>query len=68
MVHYPFIWLFLSYAEKYKPSLVVMGWMTFLGTLLMVGLAYAIMIFVDEPVRRYFKNKMEKTTLRAVRP
>ncbi len=68
MVHYPFIWLFLSYAEKYKPSLVVMGWITFLGTVLLIGLAYVIMIFVDEPVRRYFKHKMEKGNLRAVRP
>jgi len=58
MVHYPFIWLFMSYVEKYKPSLVQMAWITVVGTALMIGLAYVVMVFVDEPVRKWLKSKI----------
>ena len=60
MVHYPFIWLFMSYVEKYKPTLFQMGWITVIGTMLLIGLAYVIMVFVDEPVRKYFKSRLER--------
>lgn len=58
MVHYPFIWIFMSFVEKYKPTLAQMSWITAGGTLLMIGLAYAVLVFVDEPVRSYLKNRL----------
>lgn len=58
MVHYPFIWIFLSYVEKYKPTLAEMGWIAAAGTLLLIGLAYVVLVFVDEPVRNYLKNRL----------
>ena len=58
MVHYPFIWLFMSYVEKYKPALREMAVITTVGTLLLIGLAYCVLRFVDEPIRRRLKNRL----------
>jgi peptidoglycan/LPS O-acetylase OafA/YrhL len=58
MVHYPFIWLFMSYMEKYKPSLMQMTMITVIGTVLLIVLAYGVLIFVDKPVRVFLKNRL----------
>lgn len=58
MVHYPFIWLFMSYVEKYKPSLGEMAWITILGTIVMILLAYIVMKYLDAPIRKFLKNKV----------
>jgi peptidoglycan/LPS O-acetylase OafA/YrhL len=60
MIHYPFIWWFLSYVEKEKPSLPQMTFITVTGTLLLIALAYIIMRFVDMPVRRRLKDKLTR--------
>ncbi|HUP11208.1 MAG TPA: acyltransferase [Niastella sp.] len=57
MVHYPFIWIFYSYIEKYKPSIGTMAWMTAIGTVLLLLLAYVVMKFVDEPVRKWLSKR-----------
>lgn len=59
MVHYPFIWLFMSYVEKYKPSLGEMTWITILGTIVMILLAYVVMKYLDVPIRKFLKNKLK---------
>lgn len=58
MVHYPFIWLFMSYQEKYKPSMALMSVIIPVGTLLLIGFAYFIWKYVDVPVRRYLRRVM----------
>lgn len=58
MVHYPFIWLFLSYVLKYKPSLMQMTLITVIGTILLIGLAWIILTYVDEPIRKFFKSRL----------
>jgi peptidoglycan/LPS O-acetylase OafA/YrhL len=58
MIHYPFIWWFLSYVEKEKPPMLEMGVLTVLGTALLITLAYVVMRWVDAPVRKYLKNKL----------
>jgi len=60
MIHYPFIWWFLSYVEKEKPSLPQMTVITITGTLLLIGLAYGVMRFLDAPVRNFLKNKLTR--------
>lgn len=60
MIHYPFIWWFLSYVEKEKPSLSQMTFITVLGTVLLIALAYLVMRFVDAPVRNFLKNKLTR--------
>lgn len=58
MIHYPFIWLFMSYVEKYKPSLQLMMGITFAGTALLTGVSYLVLKRIDEPVRRFLKRKL----------
>jgi peptidoglycan/LPS O-acetylase OafA/YrhL len=58
MVHYPFIWLFMSYVEKAKPSLGQMTNIMIIGTLFLILLAYGILRFIDEPVRQFLKGKL----------
>lgn len=61
MVHYPFIWIFLSYVEKNKPTLAQMGVITAAGTVLLVALAYVAMRYVDAPVRKFLKNRLTRS-------
>ncbi|MBS7567061.1 acyltransferase [Mucilaginibacter sp. Bleaf8] len=58
MIHYPFLWLFLSYIEVKKPSMAQMEMIIPIATLLLIALAYLIMAFVDIPVRRYLKKRL----------
>lgn len=58
MVHYPFIWIFFSYVEVYKPSLAQMSAIIPAGALLLIGLAYAVMIYVEQPVRAALQKKL----------
>jgi peptidoglycan/LPS O-acetylase OafA/YrhL len=60
MIHYPFIWLFMSYVESKKPAMNEMILVMITGVVLLIALAYLIMIWLDIPIRKYFKNKMEK--------
>ncbi|MCC8408063.1 acyltransferase [Mucilaginibacter sp. UR6-1] len=57
MVHYPFIWLFMSYVETTKPTISEMIPVITAGTILLIALAYIVMRFLDIPVRRYLKLK-----------
>ncbi|WP_225889705.1 acyltransferase family protein [Chitinophaga terrae (ex Kim and Jung 2007)] len=58
MIHYPFIWLFMSYVEKYKPGMSEMIVVMLTGVISLVLVAYLVLVYVDVPIRRYFKNKM----------
>ncbi|SDD33957.1 Peptidoglycan/LPS O-acetylase OafA/YrhL, contains acyltransferase and SGNH-hydrolase domains [Mucilaginibacter pineti] len=60
MIHYPFIWLFMSYVESKKPAMNEMIIVMITGVVLLIALAYLIMIWLDIPIRKYFKNRMEK--------
>lgn len=56
MVHYPFIWIFFSYVEKFKPTLSSLTWIIVAGTVLLVAFAYVIMKYVDEPIRKWLSR------------
>ncbi|WP_114936708.1 acyltransferase family protein [Mucilaginibacter endophyticus] len=60
VIHYPFLWLFLSYLEAKKPSMSQMITMIPVGVILLTGLAYVVMICIDIPIRNYLKNKLRK--------
>lgn len=60
MIHYPFLWLLCSYMEKYKPTLITMTIVIIVGTPLLIGLAYMIMTYIDIPVRKLLKRRMER--------
>jgi len=57
MVHYPFIWLFMSYVEKYKPALGEMIVIMITGTLFLILFAYAIFRYIDAPVRKLILSR-----------
>lgn len=63
MVHYPFIWVFFSYVQMAKPTLSQMVWITAIGTLLLIALAYVVFVFVDVPLRRFLSGRFVKARL-----
>ncbi len=58
MIHYGFLWIFLSYVERMKPTLNEMIPIIVAGTLLLIGLAYLVWAFVDKPVRKYMSSRL----------
>lgn len=58
MVHYPFIWIFFSYVQKFQPGITEMSTLSAIGSILLIGFAYLIMKYLDAPLRAYFKKKM----------
>jgi len=56
MVHYPFIWVYMSYVEKYKPAINILTWIIIIGTVLLLLLAYWVMKYVDEPLRKWLSK------------
>jgi len=62
MIHYPFLWVFLSDVETKKPAMDEMILIIIISLFLLIGLAYLIMIFVDQPIRKYFNNKLKQSS------
>lgn len=58
MIHYPFLWVFLSYQQQHKPSMVEMILLTVFGMLLLIVLAYYTLRLVDLPLRKYLKDRL----------
>jgi len=61
MVHYPFIWIFFSYLEKYKPTMDEKAIIIPICTVLLILFAWLVLKFIDEPIRKYLRRRMEKT-------
>jgi peptidoglycan/LPS O-acetylase OafA/YrhL len=61
VIHYPFLWLFLSYIEVNKPTMTTMLWLIPSGTIALVLMAYGILVLVDLPMRKYLKSIMFKS-------
>lgn len=61
MVHYPFLWLFLSYIEVKKPTIGQMTIMIPVGVMLLIGFAWLVMKYLDIPVRNYLKDRMKNS-------
>jgi len=58
MIHYGFLWIFLSYVAKMRPTLNEMVPIIVAGTLLLIGLAYLVWKFVDKPIRKYMSPRL----------
>jgi len=61
MIHYPFLWLFLSYVEVKKPAMSQMEIIIPIAAVLLLGMAYFIMVYLDIPLRKYLKDRMRKS-------
>jgi peptidoglycan/LPS O-acetylase OafA/YrhL len=68
MVHYPFIWLFMSYLEKAKPTTGTLVVLIPVAMLALVALAYAVLRWVDAPVRRYLTRVFTQPVAKEVLP
>jgi peptidoglycan/LPS O-acetylase OafA/YrhL len=60
IIHYPFIWLFMSYVEKLKPSLYEQAIVIILSTIMLILLAYMVLRAADVPFRRWLKSRFVK--------
>ncbi|AGA78990.1 acyltransferase family protein [Echinicola vietnamensis] len=60
MVHYPFIWLFYSYWERFSPSFREQVWIMCVGTPLLIAFAYVITMYLDIPVRKRLKATLRR--------
>jgi len=59
MTHYAAIWLFGHYYTRYKPDTTELVLIVSLGAAVLVGIAYAVMVLYDIPVRNYLSNKKQ---------
>jgi peptidoglycan/LPS O-acetylase OafA/YrhL len=57
MTHYAAIWLFGHYYTRYKPDTTELWLIASLGTALLVGIAYVVLVLYDTPVRKYLSSK-----------
>jgi peptidoglycan/LPS O-acetylase OafA/YrhL len=60
MTHYAFIWVFGNYYANNKVGTPQLVSIIVIGTILLVGMAYLIMIFYDIPLRKYLTEKRKK--------
>ncbi|WP_276497065.1 acyltransferase family protein [Pontibacter litorisediminis] len=57
MTHYAVIWMFGNYFTSSKPGTTELSLIVSVGTALLVGVAYVVMVGYDIPVRRYLSSK-----------
>lgn len=68
MVHYPFIWLFMSYLEKEKPTASTLAVLISVAMLALVLLAYAVLRWVDAPLRAYLTRILSRPAVQEAPP
>lgn len=57
MTHYAAIWVFGHYYTTAKPTMNELIYIVVLGVLFLIGVAYAVMVLYDLPIRRYLSKK-----------
>lgn len=57
MTHYAALWMFGNYYTNNKPGTTELLLIVSIGTVLLVGLAYFVMVVYDVPLRRYLSSK-----------
>jgi len=62
MVHYPFIWIFMSYVEQHQPSKIQMAIIVTLGSIFLIFFAYFVFKMLDKPFRQELQNRWIKKT------
>lgn len=58
MVHYPFVWIFLTYVSTQKPSTDTLAWLIPIAVIAIVIFSYLVFRFVDRPLRSYLRSKL----------
>lgn len=66
MTHYAAMWMFGNYYNNHKPGTTELFFIITIGTILLIGISYIVMIAYDMPVRKYltakWKEEKSKTT------
>ncbi|WP_431291708.1 acyltransferase family protein [Pedobacter sp. P26] len=57
MVHYPFVWIFLTYVDEVQPPASSLWMIIPVSVLLLIVFSYMVMRFLDIPLRKYLKTK-----------
>ncbi|WP_293309700.1 acyltransferase family protein [Pedobacter sp. UBA5917] len=57
MVHYPFVWIFLTYVAEVQPTASSLWVIIPVSVLILILFSYLVMKFVDIPLRKYLKKK-----------
>lgn len=60
MTHYAAIWVFGHYYTSHKPAAPELFLVVTIGTVLLVGIAYLVLVVYDIPVRRYLSSQPQK--------
>ncbi|MFB9865659.1 acyltransferase family protein [Rufibacter immobilis] len=60
MTHYAALWMFGNYYTHHKPGSTELFLIVSIGTALLVGIAYLVMLGYDMPVRRYLSRRMRQ--------
>lgn len=57
MTHYAAIWIFANYYNVHKPGASKLSFIIISVTILLLCFAYLVMVFYDEPLRKYLNKK-----------
>ncbi|MFC0320891.1 MULTISPECIES: acyltransferase family protein [Olivibacter] len=60
MIHYPFIWIFMSYVEQFHPTWSQLRIIVLLAVITIIIFAYFVFRVLDLPIRTYLKNKFKR--------
>lgn len=60
MTHYAVMWMFAHYYALYKPESEKLVVIIIVGTTLLVGIAYLVMVYYDIPLRKYLRERRKK--------
>ena len=60
MTHYAAIWIFGAYYTRSKPETAELSVIIIIGTILLIGIAYLVMVLYDIPLRRYLTNRRKQ--------
>ncbi|MGH2624242.1 MAG: acyltransferase family protein, partial [Sphingobacterium sp.] len=63
VIHYPFIWIFMSYVEKESPDRGNMAILVSIGMVCLLFLAHVILRWVDEPIRYYLTERSKRINI-----
>ena len=59
MVHYPFVWIYLTYVAVEKPTMETKMWVMVISVILITIFSYLVFKYVDLPVRNYFTKRLK---------
>lgn len=66
VIHYPFIWIFMSYVETEAPPTPQVVIIIALGMLLLIVFAHVVLRWIDEPIRGYLNSRRRTAAKQAL--